>query len=365
MTLRVAGLKHRHGAVQAVDGVSFEIAAGEVFGLLGPNGRRQDHDRGLHPGPDPADAGSISVCGVDALREARAARARIGTVLQATGLPDKITPREALSLFSSLSFRETDFGLLEKFGLTEKSNAHYDTLSGGQKQRLALALAFAGEPELLVLDEPTTGLDPQMRRELHGHIRAMKQSGRAVLLTTHDMEEAQSPVRPHRGDRQGAHRRQRHAGRTDRRIGRQPGRRDPEADAMRGPMTALLHLTSLSLRLNFRNRMAIIYGYLFPLIFLLAFWAIYRNDTVPLALHVGQLLTVTALGGACFGLPTTIVGERERGMWRRYALTPAPRWVFIVAILLARYVLLLTAALLQLALALASACRCRCIRSAF
>ncbi len=118
-------------------------------------------------------------------------------------------------------------------------------------------------------------------------------------------------------------------------------------------MTALLHLTALSLTLNFRNRTAIVYGYLFPLVFLVAFWAIYRNDTVPLALHVGQLLTVTALGGACFGLPTTIVSERERGVWRRYALTPAPRWIFIAAILAARYVLLLTAALLQLALALA------------
>jgi ABC-2 type transport system permease protein len=117
-------------------------------------------------------------------------------------------------------------------------------------------------------------------------------------------------------------------------------------------MSALLPLTGLSLRLNFRNRMAIVYGYLFPLIFLVAFWAIYRNDQQPLALHVGQLLTVTALGGACFGLPTTLVSERERGVWRRYALAPAPRWVFIVSILLARYVLLLTAALLQLALGL-------------
>jgi ABC-type transport system involved in cytochrome c biogenesis permease component len=118
-------------------------------------------------------------------------------------------------------------------------------------------------------------------------------------------------------------------------------------------MTALLHLTAVSLRLNFRNRMAILYGYLFPLIFLVAFWAIYRNDPVPLALHVGQFLTVTVLGGACFGLPTTIVGERERGVWRRYVLTPVPHAVFIVSILAARYVLLITAALLQLALGLA------------
>jgi len=116
-------------------------------------------------------------------------------------------------------------------------------------------------------------------------------------------------------------------------------------------MTALLHMTGLSLKLNFRNRMAILYGYLFPLIFLVAFWAVYRNDPVPLALHVGQFLTVTVLGGACFGLPTTIVGERERGVWRRYVLAPVPRPVFVISILAARYVLLITAALLQLALA--------------
>jgi hypothetical protein len=118
-------------------------------------------------------------------------------------------------------------------------------------------------------------------------------------------------------------------------------------------VTALLHLTGVSLKLNFRNRMAVLYGYLFPLIFLLAFWALYQNDPVPLALHVGQLLTITVLGGACFGLPTTIVAERERGVWRRYRLLPAPSWTFIASILTARLVLLLTAALLQLALGFA------------
>jgi ABC-2 type transport system permease protein len=118
-------------------------------------------------------------------------------------------------------------------------------------------------------------------------------------------------------------------------------------------MRALLHLTALGLKLNFRNRAAILYGYLFPLIFLLAFWAIYQNDPVPLVLHLGQLLTVTILGSACFGLPTTIVSERERGVWRRYRLLPVRGWVFVVSVLLARAVLLLTAALLQLALAFA------------
>ena len=118
-------------------------------------------------------------------------------------------------------------------------------------------------------------------------------------------------------------------------------------------MNALLHLVAISLKLNFRNRMAILYGYLFPLIFLVAFWAVYRNDPVPLALHVGQFLTVTILGSACFGLPTTIVSERERGVWRRYALMPVGRWVFVAGTLLARSVLLLTAAALQLGLAFA------------
>ena len=118
-------------------------------------------------------------------------------------------------------------------------------------------------------------------------------------------------------------------------------------------MKALLHLTAVSLKLNFRNRMAVLYGYLFPLIFLIAFWTIYRSDPVPLALHVGQFLTVTILGSACFGLPTTIVSERERGVWRRYALAPVDRWIFVAGMLVSRAVLLLSAALLQLALAFA------------
>jgi hypothetical protein len=118
-------------------------------------------------------------------------------------------------------------------------------------------------------------------------------------------------------------------------------------------MSGLVHHALVSLKLNFRNKMAVIYGYLFPLIFLLAFWAIYRHDRVPLVQHMGQLLTVTALGGACFGLPTTLVSERERGVWRRFRLTPTPAWAFLASTLAVRYVLLLTAALIQLGVALA------------
>ena len=117
-------------------------------------------------------------------------------------------------------------------------------------------------------------------------------------------------------------------------------------------MTAFVHLVALGLKLNMRNRMALIYGYAFPLIFLLAFWVLYRSDRVPLLLHMGELLTVTILGGACFGLPTTMVAERERGVWRRYWLTATPSGTFVASTLVTRYLLLLSAAVPQIALAL-------------
>ncbi len=118
-------------------------------------------------------------------------------------------------------------------------------------------------------------------------------------------------------------------------------------------MSALTEHLRLSLRLHFRNKMALLYGYLFPLIFLVAFWVLYRHEKVPLLRHMGELLTVAVLGGACFGLPTTLVSERERGVWRRYRLTPVPTWAIVTSTVLARYVIVLTAGLLQLGLALA------------
>src|SRR5687767_8384946 len=118
-------------------------------------------------------------------------------------------------------------------------------------------------------------------------------------------------------------------------------------------MTALLEHLRVALRLHFRNKMALLYGYLFPLIFLVAFWVLYRHEKIPLLRHMGELLTVAVLGGACFGLPTTLVSERERGVWRRYRLSPVPTWTFVTSTILARYVIILTAGLLQLAAALA------------
>ena len=188
--LRVTGLARRFGAVAAVRDVSFDVAGGEVFGLLGPNGAGKTSVVECILGLTRADGGTITIGG-DAAGSI-AARAMTGAVLQATGLQDKITPREALATYANLSFprkRESSF-LLDRFGLTEKADAYYETLSGGQKQRLALALAFLGDPRLLVLDEPTTGLDVAARATLHADIRAARGEGRAILLTTHDMAEA-------------------------------------------------------------------------------------------------------------------------------------------------------------------------------
>ena len=117
-------------------------------------------------------------------------------------------------------------------------------------------------------------------------------------------------------------------------------------------MNGLREHLGQTLRLHFRNRMALLYGYLFPLIFLVAFWVLYRHEKIPLIRHMGELLTVSVLGGACFGLPTTLVSERERGVWRRYRLTPLPTWAFVVSTAVARYVIILSAGALQLGLAL-------------
>jgi ABC-2 type transport system ATP-binding protein len=189
--IAVHRLSHRYGGVAAVTDIDFESAAGEIFGLLGPNGAGKTTTLESILGLIVPDEGRIEVCGIDARADLRAARTKTGAVLQATGLQDKITSREALDLFAAFypAPLKTD-DLLVRFGLVEKADAAFDTLSGGQKQRLALALAFVGNPQVLVLDEPTTGLDPQMRREVQHHIQAMKDSGRAILLATHDMEEA-------------------------------------------------------------------------------------------------------------------------------------------------------------------------------
>jgi len=189
----VRDLRKRYGRIEAVRGVSFEIRAGEIFGLLGPNGAGKTTTLECIIGLRDPDAGDITVCGINARTHPRDVKQRIGAALQATALQDKITPREALTLFGSFYARHEDSTvLLERFSLSEKADLPFDSLSGGQRQRLALALAFVNKPELVFLDEPTAGLDPQSRRELHDEILTMKADGHTVLLTTHAMDEAQA-----------------------------------------------------------------------------------------------------------------------------------------------------------------------------
>src|SRR5262249_53018552 len=138
------------------------------------------------------DLGKIEVCGFDAARHAKEVKERLGVQLQLTSLQDKIRVREALKLFASFYRNPADVDeLLRQFSLSEKADSRFETLSGGQKQRLAVALALVNRPEVLLLDEPTAGLDPQSRRELHGVVRQMRDQGRTVLLTTHYIEEAE------------------------------------------------------------------------------------------------------------------------------------------------------------------------------
>jgi len=189
----VRDLEKRYGGIEAAAGISFEIQDGEIFGLLGPNGAGKTTTVECIIGLREPDAGSIEVCGIDARRRPRDVKQKIGAALQTTALQDQITPREALALFGSFyRERSTPTQLLERFGLVDKADAPFDTLSAGQRQRLALALAFVNKPELVFLDEPTTGLDAQSRRDLHEEILRMKREGHTVVLTTHYMEEAET-----------------------------------------------------------------------------------------------------------------------------------------------------------------------------
>jgi len=188
----VRDLRKRYGEVEAARGVSFEIQDSEIFGLLGPNGSGKTTTVECVIGLREPDGGDIEVCGIDARRRPHDVKQKIGAALQTTALQDKITPREALTLFGAF-YRDSEApqAMLDRFALTAKADAPFDTLSGGQRQRLALALAFVNKPELVFLDEPTSGLDPQSRRELRAEVAKMKRDGHTVLLTTHDIDEAE------------------------------------------------------------------------------------------------------------------------------------------------------------------------------
>jgi ABC-2 type transport system ATP-binding protein len=190
--LQVENLVKRYGDVEAVRGVSFNVEEGEVFGLLGPNGAGKTSTVEIMEGLRTPDSGRVSVCGLDPQKNPQELKHEIGAALQATSLPDKLRVIEALRLFASFYRRHrSPDELLKRFGLQEKRNTFYSQLSGGQKQRLALAMALVNDPKVLFFDEPTAGLDPQVRREIYDIIEELRREKKTIVMTTHYIEEAE------------------------------------------------------------------------------------------------------------------------------------------------------------------------------
>src|SRR5688500_14832969 len=190
--LRVENLQKSYGRNKAVNGITLEMGRKEIYGLLGPNGAGKTSTIECIVGLRSYDLGKVEIGGLDTLKYPRQVKEKLGVQLQETALHDKITPIEALRLFAS--FYESPAEprqILKQFSLEDTARARYETLSSGQKQRLAVALAMINRPMIVLLDEPTAGLDPQSRRELQKIIRALRDEGRTVLITTHHIDEAE------------------------------------------------------------------------------------------------------------------------------------------------------------------------------
>lgn len=189
--IRVSGLKKYYGDVKAVDGVSFEVARGEVFGMLGPNGAGKTTTIEVLEGLRPPDSGTVEVFGLDVCKHPESIKQRIGVQLQSVSLYPRLTVTELLDLFGSFFKHSVPTKqLIDAVDLGERAKAYSMNLSGGQQQRLSIALALVNDPELVFLDEPTTGLDPQARRSLWDLVKGLQARGKSVMLTTHYMEEA-------------------------------------------------------------------------------------------------------------------------------------------------------------------------------
>jgi ABC-2 type transport system ATP-binding protein len=191
--IQVSGVRKTYGSTVAVDEVSFEVFDGEIFGMIGPNGAGKTTTMECIEGLRTPDRGSIAVLGLDPFRNVYQLQERIGVQLQQAQLQKRIKVWEAVDLWASLYRKKTGDAerLLEQLGLAEKRNAWFMNLSGGQKQRLFIALALINDPEVVFLDELTTGLDPQSRRTIWDLVRGIRERGKTVFLTTHLMEEAE------------------------------------------------------------------------------------------------------------------------------------------------------------------------------
>jgi ABC-2 type transport system ATP-binding protein len=192
MAIRCRDLRKAFGAVKAVDGLDLEISAGECFGMLGPNGAGKTTTIEILEGLTKPDSGEVEILGRRWGSHERELREKLGVSLQETRLTEKLSVWETLCLFRSFYREGRDLEeVVREFSLEEKRDSYVGKLSGGQRQRLAVACALVGDPEILFLDEPTTGLDPQSRLQLWEKIQAFRASGRTILLTTHYMEEAE------------------------------------------------------------------------------------------------------------------------------------------------------------------------------
>ncbi len=188
----VEDLHKRYGEVRAVDGISFTIERGEIFGLLGPNGAGKTTTVEMIEGLRNPDSGSIHVCGMDVTESLQRVKEVLGVQLQSTTIENKIRVGEVVELFGGYyEKRLPKDEVLETVGLVDREKSFVESLSGGQKKRLAVALALVNDPEVLILDEPTTGLDPQARRNLWSIMEAMKSARKTIILTTHYIEEAE------------------------------------------------------------------------------------------------------------------------------------------------------------------------------
>jgi ABC-2 type transport system ATP-binding protein len=191
--IQVSGFRKTYGRTVAVDDVSFEVGEGEIFGLIGPNGAGKTTTMECVEGLRTPDRGKVSVLGLDPFRDVYKLQHKIGVQLQQAQLQKRIKVCEAVGLWATLYGKKMENGdrLLEQLGLAEKRNAWFMTLSGGQKQRLFIVLALINDPQIVFLDELTTGLDPQSRRAIWGLVRGIRERGKTVFLTTHLMEEAE------------------------------------------------------------------------------------------------------------------------------------------------------------------------------